>query len=116
MRKKMSVVAAVAVAIGGAMLLLPGAGAAGGGSTTIEVGDDFFSPDSKKVSSGTKVKFKWTGQNDHNVTKTSGPGSGFASDTTDAPGVNFQKTFKKKGTYKLVCTIHAGMDMSLKVK
>jgi plastocyanin len=84
-------------------------------STTVKVGDNFFSPDRKTVSKGTKVKFKWVGNNDHNVVKSSGPGGSFSSPTTDAPGVNFSKKFKKKGTYKLICTIHSGMDMKLKV-
>jgi plastocyanin len=106
----------LAIVLATALALTALGGVAGArASTTVKVGDNFFKPDNKTVSKGTKVKFKWVGNNNHNVTKTSGPGGSFSSSTTDARGVNFSKKFKKKGTYKLICTIHAGMDMKLKV-
>jgi plastocyanin len=68
------------------------------------------------VAKGTKVKFNWTGNNSHNVTKKRGPGGGFASPTTSSSGINFTKKFKKAGTYKLICTIHPDtMKMKLEV-
>ena len=95
--------------------LLGGATPALAAKKTVRVGDNFFSPDKKSVSKGTKVKFKWVGSNPHNVTKSSGPGGSFGSDTTSSRGVNFTKKFKKTGKYKLICTIHSGMKMTLKV-
>jgi plastocyanin len=56
------------------------------------------------------------GDNPHNVVKASGPGGSFSSETTSSPGVNFAKKFKKTGKYKIVCTIHGGMDLKLKVR
>jgi plastocyanin len=106
-----------AIAVVTAVALVALAGIAGArGSTSIKVGDDFFSPTSKTVSSGTKVKFKWIGEDKHNVVKKKGPGGGFGSGLTDAPGVNFTKKFKKRGTYKLICTVHEEMKMKLKVQ
>ena len=105
MHRKIVLTTLAALALG-ALLLLPGTGTAGG-STTVKVGDDFFSPKSKSISKGTTVKFKWVNtSNQHNVVKKSGPGKDFASDTTSKPGVNYQRTFKKSGTYKVTCTIH----------
>ena len=49
------------------------------------------------------------------MTKKKGPGGGFASATTDARGVNFQKKFNKAGAYKLICTVHDGMKMKVQV-
>ena len=49
------------------------------------------------------------------MTKKKGPGGGFASETTDDRGVNFKHKFKKAGTYKLICTVHDGMKMKVKV-
>jgi len=107
---------AVATALVAALALVALAGVAGArGSVTIKVGDDFFDPASKTVSSGTKVKFKWIGSDEHDVVKKKGPGGGFASGATDEPGVNFSKKFKKEGTYKIICTIHEDMKMKLKV-
>jgi plastocyanin len=113
MHRKFLSIAIAALAIG-ALLVLPGSGAARG--NTIKVGDDFFSPTSKTVSAGTTVKFNWVGtSNDHNVTKTSGPGKAFSSETTSSPGLNYQHKFKKPGTYKMICTIHPD-SMKLKLK
>ena len=114
MTRVRAAIAAVAVAT----LVLISAFASGAfarASTTIEVGDNFFSPSSKTISSGTKVKFKWVDDGDHDVVKKKGPGGSFSSGVTDQPGVNFTKKFKKAGTYKLICSVHPE-DMKLKLK
>jgi plastocyanin len=106
----------VAFALASGLALVALSGVAGArASTTIQLDDNFFSPSSKTVSKGTKVKFKWVGSNNHNVVKKSGPGGSFSSGTTDDRGVNFKKKFKKSGTYKIICTIHQGMKLKLKV-
>lgn len=98
-----------------AALAVLGSSAGARDSVTVKLDDDFFAPSSKTVKAGTKVRFKWVGEDDHSVAKKSGPGGSFASELTDARGVNFQKTFKKNGTYRLICTIHDEMKMTLKV-
>jgi plastocyanin len=113
-RTSLIVVIALVTALG--LVTVLGAVADARAATTIKVADNFFKPDRKSVRKGTKVKFKWVGSNNHNVTKASGPGGGFASQTTDDRGVNFKKKFKKKGEYKIICTLHAGMKMTLKVR
>jgi plastocyanin len=85
------------------------------GSKTVKVDDDFFSPNSLSVSKGTKVKWNWVGNDKHNVVKTKGPGGDFSSPTTRAQGVNLQHKFSKAGNYKIVCTIHDDMTMTVKV-
>lgn len=95
-------------------LLAPGTAGAGKG-TRIKLGDNFFKPKSKQVKKGAKVRFAWTGKNRHNVTLRKGPGN-FASKTTGKKGVNFTRRFKKRGTYKIYCTIHPKpMKLNLKV-
>jgi plastocyanin len=102
--------AAAALTIGA---LAGTAGARGG--ATVKLGDDFFKPTEKTVSKGTKVKFKWVGTDKHNIVKKSGPGSAIDSGVQQGSGVLYTHKFKKKGTYKLICTIHDGMKMTLKV-
>ena len=87
----------------------------GRGTKTVKVGDDFFSPTTLGVKKGTKVAFKWVGDNKHNIIKKSGPGKDFSSPVTSRDGVQFKHKFKKAGTYKLICTIHDGMKMKIKV-
>jgi plastocyanin len=82
---------------------------------TIKLKDNFFAPSKKTVRRGTTVRFKWVGINAHNVVKASGPEGRFASRTTWRRGVNFAKKFRKTGTYRLVCTLHSGMELELKV-
>jgi plastocyanin len=104
-------------AIGAALALI----VAGGGlataapTTTIKLKDNFFAPSEKTVKRGTTVRFKWAGINPHNITKVSGPGGRFASRTTWRPGVNFAKKFEKVGAYRLICTLHSGMELKLTV-
>jgi plastocyanin len=86
------------------------------GSAKIKVGDDFFSPDSKTIAAGTKVKFNWIGSDEHNVVQAKGPGADFDSGHLQGSGVLFTHKFKKAGTYKIICTIHDDMKLRLKVQ
>jgi plastocyanin len=88
-----------------ALIALPALGGTAS-AATITIGDNFFSPSTKTIGAGTKVRFNWTGKRKHNVTKKRGPGGGFESETTKSKGVNFAKTFNKSGVYRMVCTVH----------
>ncbi|MGI9556334.1 MAG: plastocyanin/azurin family copper-binding protein [Solirubrobacterales bacterium] len=123
-RSRFAVGATLVVIAGllGAVLLAPGASAGGdataaGKKKTIKLGDNFFKPKKTSAKKGTRVKFRWTGSNSHNVTLRKGPGKKFASGTTSSKGVNFSRKFKKRGTYKMFCTIHpTTMKVNLKVR
>jgi plastocyanin len=102
-----------------ALAAVPGLGgvASAAPTTTVKLGDNFFKPARKTIRRGTKVRFKWVGRNPHNVTKRKGPGGRFKSRTTSRRGVNFVKRFTKRGTYKLICTIHPEeMRLTIKVR
>jgi len=109
MRTRIALVVAVLAA---ACLLIPSGAAAG--TKKVKVDNDFFSPNKISIHHGTTIKFDWVGGVKHNVTYKSGPGKPFASKSTKKKGVNFKKTFKKKGTYKLICTLHSGMKLKVK--
>ena len=85
------------------------------GAKTVSVGDDFFNPSNLNVSKGTKVRWKWIGDDQHNVVKKSGPGGDFSSPITDERGVNLTHKFSKNGTYRIVCTVHESMKMKVNV-
>src|SRR5215213_10868917 len=85
---------------------------------SIEVDDDYFvkegKPSTVTVKAGTKVEWEWEGENVHNVTVKKGPVKFHSKNKTSG---SYTKTLKKKGTYKIVCTIHApDMRMTLKVE
>lgn len=109
MRKLLALTAATGVT---AALAVPALAA----TKTVKVGDDYFVKSSGRptvsVKKGTKVKWNWTGKSAHNVFVTKGP-QRFQSKTF-AKG-SFSHKMTKKGTYSIVCTIHSGMEMTLKV-
>lgn len=92
-----------------AALALPAFGA----TRSIGLRDDYFSPKSVSVSKNTTVKFVWKGRAPHNVTVTSGPAKFRSSTKTSG---SYSKRLTRRGTYRIVCTIHGGMKLTLKVR
>jgi len=78
----------------------------------VSLGDNFFKPTKLTVVQGTTVTFTWTGSNTHNVTVVSGP---VKFHSTDQSSGTYKRTMTKPGTYKIICTFHPGMVMTLKV-
>jgi plastocyanin len=110
MRRALLIIAALAV--GGGAAAIPTSGATSG--KTVLVKDDFFGPKKLSIKKGTKVTWLWKGTERHNVAVANGP-SNFRAGTRKKG--SFKHTFKKRGTYSIVCTIHApDMHMTIKVK
>jgi plastocyanin len=80
---------------------------------TVAVKDNFFAPKSMIVSQGTTVRWVWRGRAPHNVTVISGPARFRSSTQTTG---TYAKRLTRRGTYQLHCTIHPGMDQTLKVR
>ncbi|HEX8204480.1 MAG TPA: plastocyanin/azurin family copper-binding protein [Solirubrobacteraceae bacterium] len=80
---------------------------------TVRVDDDVFRPGTVTISSGTTVVWRFVGDNPHNVTVRKGPVK-FRSSTKSSG--KFSKRLRRGGTYRIVCTIHPGMRMTLKVR
>jgi plastocyanin len=83
---------------------------------SVKVGDDYFvrkgSVPTVTVKKGTKVTWRWSGKQTHNVAVIKGPvkfRSSFKSSGT------YTKTLRRAGTYTLVCTIHQP-DMKMKLR
>jgi plastocyanin len=106
MRKPIALLAATALAAAAAV-------PAFAATKTVKVDDNFFSPKPVSVKKGSTVKWSWVGSAPHNVTAVKGPVK-FSSSTKRSG--TFRKTMKRKGTYRIVCTIHSGMSMKLVVR
>lgn len=110
MKKLLVLVAVLAVA---AVAAAPAVAA----TKRIKVGDNYFvragSPPKVTVKKGTVVRWVWRGKVVHNVKVTRGP-QRFQS-PTKAKG-SFKHRMRRKGTYRIVCTIHPGMAMTLRVR
>jgi plastocyanin len=77
---------------------------------TVAIKDNYFSVKTLRVNKGTKVTWHWAGFLFHNVKVRSGPVK-FRS-ATQFHG-NYSHTFRRAGTYKLYCTLHPDMKMTV---
>jgi plastocyanin len=111
-KARLGITAVAAAAALGTAVVAPSLGATS--AKTVSIKDDFFSPKKLTVSKGTTVKWVWKGKEGHNVAVANGP-SNFRFGTRKKGSKTH--TFTKRGTYSIVCTIHApDMHMTIKVK
>ena len=99
------------------ILALVLAAPAAAATKNVKVGDDFFvrsdKPHTVTVAKGTTVKWNWKGSDQHNVVVKKGPKKFQSALKTKG---SFQRKLKKRGTYKIICSIHAPeMRMTLRV-
>src|SRR4051812_39266785 len=101
--RKLVVLLAVVAALG---IVTSGAFAAG----SSKLHDNTFTPTTVNIKKGGAVTWTWAGKNPHNVTSKGNP-ENFNS-KTQTKGT-YSHTFKKTGTYNIVCTIHPGMKQTV---
>ncbi len=113
-RKPLALLTAAALSAGAlaTAVALPAADAAPKGKTVV-VKDNLFAPASVTVAKGATVTWVWRGRAGHNVHVARGPAK-FTSPTKVSG--SWSRKLTKKGSYAIVCTIHAGMKMTVKVK
>src|ERR1700742_3288604 len=88
---------------------------------TIKVDNNFYAPKTLTVNKGTSVNWKWPGFDQagdvHDVKLKSGP-KGVKVFQSDAASSDY--AFKRKltvpGTYRIICTLHEDMVMTIKVR
>jgi plastocyanin len=123
-RKFLRVLVAALVASVGFAMVVPATGAqtpppdttatstpAAPKTVTVAVKDNFYSPKKVAVAVGDKVTWKWKGFSIHDVKVVKGPQK-FESKKQSSG--TFSRVIKKPGAYRIVCTLHPGMEMSLK--
>ena len=101
-----------------ALILALLAAAPAAAARNVKIGDDYDVRPGKAptvtVSKGATVRWNWTGRRQHNVVVQRGPAS-FQSKLKRSG--SFSRRMRKRGTYKIVCSIHApDMAMTLRVK
>lgn len=109
------------VLVAGVALLCAAPAVAASKAKTVRVGDNYYSPKTVTVSRGTTVTWRWPGFEQagdvHDVKLKSGP-KGVKKFQSDAASTDY--SFKRKltvaGTYKIVCTLHEEMRMTIKVR
>jgi plastocyanin len=109
----------IVVLLAGAALI--GAAPAQAGTKTVRIYDNYFLPDALKVARGSTVVWRWPGADEagdvHDVKLKSGP-KGVKRFQSEAASTDF--TFRRKlkvpGRYRIVCTLHAEMRMTITVR
>jgi plastocyanin len=109
------------VLVAGAVLLSMAPAAAAAKGKTVKVGDNYYSPKTMTVDRNTTVTWRWPGFDEagdvHDVKLKSGP-KGFKKFQSEAAATDY--SFRRKltvaGTYKIVCTLHEEMRMTIRVR
>jgi plastocyanin len=82
---------------------------------TVRVGDNWFvsdgSPRTISVSRGTTVRWRWTGDNPHNVVAR---GAARFQSSVKRSGT-YSRRLRSRGTYRIRCTIHPP-DMRMRIR
>jgi plastocyanin len=113
-------VRALVAALAGAALL-SAAPAHGAARKTVAVGDNYFAPKTLTVDRGTTVTWRWPGYDQagdvHDIGLISGPKGvkRFRSEAAST-GYKFSRKLTVPGTYRLGCSLHHAMRMTVKVR
>ena len=82
---------------------------------SVAVRDNVFSPRSLTIKRNDTIVFRWRGDNPHNVVARPGSPQRFRSSVKRSG--TYRKKFTRRGTYRIVCTIHApNMRMTVRVR
>jgi plastocyanin len=113
--------AVAAVVAGVALLSAAPAQAARPKGKTIRIYDNYFMPDAAKVKRGATVTWKWPGFDQagdvHDVKLKSGP-KGVKKFHSEAASTDysFKRRLRVAGKYRIVCTLHEEMRMTIRVR
>jgi plastocyanin len=110
----------VALAAVAALLCAAPAGAGAPQRKSVEVADNYYLPFKLTVNPGSTITWKWPDDvaiDVHDVKLKSGPPGvkKFQSEPASS-GYVFKRKLRKPGTYKIVCTLHEEMTMTIKVR
>lgn len=98
---------------------LAAAPASAGTTKKIKVEDNFYLPAKVTVKAGTTLNWVWpeSGGDVHDVKLDKGPkGVKEFQSEPGSSGFTYRKKLTKAGTYKIVCTLHEEMKMTITVK
>jgi plastocyanin len=110
----------VAFAAVAALLGAAPADAGGPKAKSVHVADNYYHPATLTVHAGAAVTWKWPDDiaiDVHDVKLRSAPkGVKKWQSEPASSGYRYKRTFKEPGTYKIVCTLHEQMTMTISVR
>ncbi len=96
-----------------ALVLAVAAVPAFGATRSVRMVDNAFAPKTLTVRKGDTVRFRWAGRLPHNVVTARAPAR-FRSKVQRSG--TYSKRLTRTGTYRLICELHPGMGMTLRVR
>lgn len=112
----------IAAALAGVALLWAAPALAGAGKPqrrTVTLGDNFFAPAKLTVNNGSTITWVWpdTALDVHDVKLQAGPKGAkrFHSEPAGS-GYSYRRKLKVPGLYRIVCTLHEEMTMTIRVR
>jgi plastocyanin len=110
---------ALVLAVAGAALVAAPATAAAPKPRTVKIADNYYLPAKLTIKPRTKVVWRWPDEagDVHDVKLRSAPKGvkRFHSEPASA-AYTFKRTLEKPGRYKIVCTLHEEMRMTITVR
>jgi len=110
---------ALVMALAGAALVAAPATAAAPKPRIVKIADNYYVPAKTTIKPGTRVVWRWPSEagDVHDVKLKSAPKGvrKFHSQPASA-GYRFKRTLEKRGTYRIVCTLHEEMKMTITVR
>ena len=107
------------LALAGAALAATPATAATPKPRTVKIADNYYTPDKLTVKPDTRIVWRWPEEagDVHDVALKARPAGvkRFHSEPASS-GYTFKKTLRKVGRYKIVCTLHEEMAMTIRVR
>jgi plastocyanin len=114
--------AAVFLALAGVALFGAAPATAGSGKPQrkkVELGDNFYAPSKLTVNKGSTITWVWPDEaiDVHDVKLSKGPKGvkKFQSDPASS-GFTYKRKLKVPGLYRIVCTLHEEMTMTIRVR
>ena len=112
--------APLALAAAAALLCAAPAGAGAPQRKRVKVLDNYYLPAKLTVNKGSTVTWKWSSleaYDVHDVKLKSGPPGVRKFHSEPAAGdFSYKRKLKRPGRYKVVCTLHEEMEMTIKVR
>jgi plastocyanin len=110
----------LAFAVAAALVCAAPAAAGGPQHKTVKLFDNYYLPLKLTVNKGSTVTWKWPDDvaiDVHDVKLKSGPAGvrRFHSEPASS-GYRFKRRLRKPGVYKIICTLHEEMTMTIKVR
>ena len=80
------------------------------------VHDDHFHPAGLTVARGAAVTWRWVGENQHDLRFRRSRGLRRVAGSRARTAGSVRRTFRKRGKYRYLCTLHAGMTGRVRVR